>query len=114
MRLDSALTLLALGSGAFSFKIRTFTGKDCTGSAKEINIWDNTCRSTDIPTFKSFRVLAYGAHRQRAEFHKASDSWCTSGTPFQSYWADGGSDKFKKDKCLTLSTSARVMNSRSA
>lgn len=48
MHLGNIFTLLCLGTGALSFKIRAFTGPDCSGSEKDINIWDNTCRGSGL------------------------------------------------------------------
>ncbi|KAA8649585.1 uncharacterized protein ATNIH1004_002256 [Aspergillus tanneri] len=110
MHLGKTIAFFCLSSGALSYKIRAFSGKDCSGDAKEINVWDNTCRDNNVPTTRSFRVLAYGAHRQRATF--SEDHACGYGK--QSYWADGGSDKFKKDACITLDFEANTYGSRSA
>ncbi|KAL6707879.1 hypothetical protein ACN47E_003779 [Coniothyrium glycines] len=103
-----ALAALTLTSGALSFKIRAFSGNGCTGSAREINVWDNTCRDTDVPTTRSFRVLAYGASRQRAYFYTGGS--CVS-TVKGDWWADGGSDVFKKDACITLPTDVNAYGS---
>lgn len=106
--LTAALT--CLGTGAYSFKIRAFSGEGCTGSAQEVNVWDNTCRDTDVPDTRSFRVLAYGAGRQRANFYQSDGCWYEH----QGWWADGGSDTFLKDECITLSFNARAYGSISA
>ncbi|KAJ5551737.1 hypothetical protein N7535_000320 [Penicillium sp. DV-2018c] len=112
MHLGKTLAFLGLGSGALSFKIQAFTGNDCTGSSKEVNVWDNTCRNTDIPSTKSFRVLAYGAHRQRAAFYDHGQ--CIGNQQWTDFWADGGSDTFKKDRCINLDFAADAYGSRSA
>ncbi|GAD97688.1 predicted protein [Paecilomyces variotii No. 5] len=104
MHLGKSLALLSLGSGALSFKIRAFSGEDCSGDAQEVNVWDNTCRNTNVPATRSFRVLAYGAHRQRAAFYEGGQ--CIGGQQWTDYWADGGSDTFKKDACITLNFDA--------
>lgn len=112
MHLTKTLALLAMSTGALSFKIRAFTGPDCTGDAKEINIYDNTCRDRNTIPTKSFRVLAYGARRQRAAFY--AEPKCVGGQQWTDYWADGGSDTFKKGRCLTLDFKANAFGSRSA
>ena len=112
MHLGKIVTLFCLSSGALSFKIRAFSGKGCTGNAKEINVYDNTCRNTVVPLTKSFRVLAYGAHRQRAAFY--SQGSCYPTKVWTDFWADGGSDKFKKDECITLDFDSWAYGSRSA
>lgn len=113
-----ALAYLGASAGgvADAFKIRAFSGSGCTGSAKEVNVWDNTCRNTDVPETRSFRVLSYGAHRQRATFFGTwgCDVGSIGGPPTKDWWADGGSNEFKKDACLDLSFNARAYNSRSA
>ncbi|KAL2820293.1 hypothetical protein BJX63DRAFT_428126 [Aspergillus granulosus] len=115
MQLLKTLTLISLATGTtFAYKIRAWSGNGCTGTPQEINIYDNTCRTTSVPAMKSFRVISYGAGRQRATF------WTGAGcSPFwtdarQSYWADGGSDKFKKDACITLGWQPKALGSVSA
>ncbi|KAL2825293.1 hypothetical protein BDW59DRAFT_146362 [Aspergillus cavernicola] len=105
-----AMALSCLSTGALSFKIRAFSGADCTGSAREINVWDNTCRDTDVPDTRSFRVLAYGAKRQRAGFYRYGS--CMEER--QDWWADGGSDTFIIDRCVTLNFDATAYGSVSA
>jgi hypothetical protein len=112
MQLIKSLTfaLVALSPSALSFKIRAFSGADCTGSAREIKVWDNTCRDTNVPDTKSFRVLAYGAYRQRANFYRYGS--CMEER--QGWWADGVSDTFLKDECITLDWTATAYGSISA
>ncbi|KAJ5551738.1 hypothetical protein N7535_000319 [Penicillium sp. DV-2018c] len=113
MHLGKALAFFSLSSGALSFKIRAFRDKDCTGEATEINIWDNTCKGSGVPKTQSFQVLAYGAQRQRAGFY--SDGSCNAfGREWTDWWADGGSDTFKKDRCVNIGFGAYSMGSRSA
>lgn len=117
MHLGKTLTFLALGSGALSFKIRAFTGDDCTGEAKEVNVWDNTCRNDNTIPTRSFRALAYGAKRQRATFWLygyCSNSPPPDGPGNRSFWADGDSDNFLLDKCVTLGYEAKTYGSHSA
>ncbi|KAI9931126.1 hypothetical protein ASPWEDRAFT_178685 [Aspergillus wentii DTO 134E9] len=111
MHLAKTLTLFALTSGALSFKIRAFTGEDCSGDAKEVNVWDNTCRDSNVPKTKSFRVLAYGGHAQRAVFWKHSHCGDFD-KDFKSWWSDGGSDEFKKDACLNLGYESNAYGSQ--
>ncbi|CAG8363679.1 unnamed protein product [Penicillium salamii] len=112
MHFAKTLALLSLSSGALSFKIRAFSGKDCSGDAREVNVWDNTCRDSNVPATRSFRVLSYGAHRQRAAFY--DEGKCIGGQRWTDFWADGGSDTFKKDACITLDFDASAYGSRSA
>lgn len=106
-----ALALLSASSGAFAFKVRAFTGENCSGDAKEINVWDNTCRDENVPATKSYRVLAYGAGRQRAAFYEGDK--CIGGGRWNDWWADGGSDTFKKDACIDLGFTSNAFGSRS-
>ncbi|KAL2868916.1 uncharacterized protein BJX67DRAFT_379851 [Aspergillus lucknowensis] len=98
------------------YKVRAFTGEGCTGDAKEINVWDNSRRNHDLLSdpIRSFRVLAYGAHRQRALLFpdKKCLPWPTEET--RNFWADGGSDKFLKDECLTIEYDVQGFGSYSA
>jgi hypothetical protein len=114
MHIGKTIPFLCLSSGALSFKVRAFTGENCSGDAKEVNVWDNTCRDTNIPDTRSFRVLAYGAHRQRATFWEWN--YCSNRPPegHRSFWADGGSDNFKKDACISLDYTAQAFGSHSA
>lgn len=105
-------TVACLGSGALSFKVRAFSNGDCTGTSKEYNIYDNTCKGRGVSKIQSFQVLAYGARRQRAGFY--SDGSCNAFRAWTDYWADGGSDKFKKGRCVKLGFGAYSLGSRSA
>ncbi|KAJ5103115.1 hypothetical protein N7532_003644 [Penicillium argentinense] len=118
MQLSNILTFLALSSGAYSFKIRAFTGDNCSGTAKEINVWDNTCRDSNTIKTRSFRVLSYGGYHQRAQFWESTHCYLGDGSkdhPIQhkNWWADGGSDTFKKDKCINLGYTSQAYNSYS-
>ncbi|KAH6699446.1 hypothetical protein ACHAQF_008994 [Verticillium nonalfalfae] len=115
MHITKTLTaVLCLGTGALSYKVRIFPGANCGGgAARDLNIFDNTCRSTDLFSFRSFRVLGYGAGRQRAKFW--SGSICHETNAFiQDWWADGGSDTFKTGTCITLPKTAKSLGSYSS
>ncbi|KAL4787023.1 hypothetical protein BJX76DRAFT_354633 [Aspergillus varians] len=114
MHLLKPLTLLCLSTSALTFKIRAFSGPSCTGSAREINVHDNTCRDSDVPTTRSFRVLSYGAGRQRAVFWREDYCLPFPADDIANWWADGGSDEFKKDACLDLEYGAKAYGSSSA
>ena len=105
----SIITVMAVSTDAYT--IRAFTGPNCSGAARDINVWDNTCRNTDVPDTVSIRVLGYGARRQRAGFYRTNA--CALPAQ-QEWWADGGSDEFKKGACLDLPISAIAFGSRSA
>ncbi|KAL4862861.1 hypothetical protein BDV12DRAFT_202626 [Aspergillus spectabilis] len=103
MQLTKALILLSLTIGGYSWTIRTFSGSDCTGSAREITVDNNSCLLcllNDIAATRSFRVLTYGGPHQKAEFHRSRNCWRS--TVEASWWADGGSDDFVKNRCLNL------------
>lgn len=113
MHFGKNLVLLGLASsGALSFKINAFQGPNCSGASQEVNVYDNTCRNTNISKTRSFQVLSYGAHRQRAAFYK--DGQCIGNQQWVDYWADGGSDTFKKGACITLDFDSYAYGSRSA
>ncbi|KAJ6123615.1 hypothetical protein N7471_010932 [Penicillium samsonianum] len=111
MHLGKTLALFSLSSGALSFKIRAISGKDCSGDAQEVNVWDNTCRDMEVSKTNSFRVLSYGAHRQRADFYEYG---VCHGQVWTDFWADGGSDTFKKNACITLDFQSSAYGSRSS
>lgn len=113
MQFGNVLTFLCLSTGALSFKIRAYDEAGCKGSSKEINVEDNTCRDTNVlPQTRSFKVLAYGAGRQRAAFYQ--DGACNGLRLWQDWWADGGSNVFLKDECIDLGLAANAYGSRSA
>ncbi|KAL4885950.1 hypothetical protein BJY04DRAFT_179587 [Aspergillus karnatakaensis] len=109
----SPLTLLltlTLTASTEAYKIRAFSGSGCTGTAREVNVWDNTCRDQNVPDTRSFRVLNYGAWRQRANFYKQDGCWYEH----QGWWADGGSNVFREGECVDLKWNARAYGSISA
>ncbi|KAJ5743782.1 hypothetical protein N7533_008652 [Penicillium manginii] len=117
MHLGRLFVLSSLDFGVYSHKGRAFTGTNCSGQAKEINVWVNTCRDTAVPKTRSIRVPEYGGHRQRATFWAEQISahcgfmWQNSNS---NWWADGGSNKFKKGLCINLSGTCNAFSSVSA
>ncbi|KAJ6083036.1 hypothetical protein N7467_007171 [Penicillium canescens] len=114
MHLTKTFSPVCLSTSTLSFKIHAFSEDDCKGDAQEINVWDNTRRDTNVPRTRSFRVLAYGAHRQRATFSKYN--FCSDALPeeHKNWWADGWSDTFLKDACITSGYGPRAYGSHSA
>ncbi|CAI7661906.1 unnamed protein product [Penicillium discolor] len=76
MHLGKTLALFCLSPGALSYVITAYRNDDCSGESKSVNVWDNTCRDTNIFATKSIRVETYA------------------------WWADGGDGSFKKGACL--------------
>ncbi|KAL5343856.1 hypothetical protein BJX70DRAFT_393279 [Aspergillus crustosus] len=107
--LASATLLLLSLTPSSAWIIRTFSGPGCTGSAREIKVDNNSCRTNDIPATRSFRVLTYGGPHQKAEFHDGNNCWRS--TVEASWWADGGSDDFIKNRCLDLHFQPKVFGS---
>jgi hypothetical protein len=114
MHITKLITLICLSSGALSYKIRAFSEPNCKGSARDINVYDNTCRNTDVPRTQSIRVLSYGAARQRANFFDHKNLVCWPGDATRGFWADGGSNDFKLDRCITLGFHAVAYGSASS
>ncbi|KAH6708089.1 hypothetical protein EV126DRAFT_332089, partial [Verticillium dahliae] len=57
-------TILYLGIKALSYKVRIFPIANYGGgAARDLNIFNNTYRNTDLFSFRSFRVLGYRAKR---------------------------------------------------
>ncbi|RSL54835.1 hypothetical protein CEP54_009677 [Fusarium duplospermum] len=110
MHIGKAVTFLCLTMGASSFEIRAFKGRDCKGESKATNVWDNSCATPNYPT-KSFQVVSYGRHRQRAFFYKTNHCLIHH---VNDWWADGGSDTFKKGRCINLGDTARAYGSWSS
>ncbi|KAF5026817.1 hypothetical protein F66182_1101 [Fusarium sp. NRRL 66182] len=116
MHVTKTLTLLAgLTTGAMSYVVDAFEGRDCKGHKQRVNVWDNTCRDANIPVTQSILVISYGAGRQRAAFWK--NNYCSNSPPPQiqgEWWADGGSDTFLKGRCINLKGPAKAFGSWSA
>ncbi|PGH11644.1 hypothetical protein AJ79_04784 [Helicocarpus griseus UAMH5409] len=113
MHFEKALALFSFCSGALSFEIRVYPRPDCFGTGSEvINVWDNTCRDSNVPDTESFEVVTYGAKRQKAAAY--SDGMCTPTNDWTDWWADGGDNAFKKGNCINLGYTANAFGSRSA
>ncbi|PVI00755.1 hypothetical protein DM02DRAFT_728340 [Periconia macrospinosa] len=107
--------LAAAASTASGYVVQVFTEGGCTGASQEFNVWDNTCHTTGQTVgFRSLRVKAYGAGRQRAGFFQSATGCNALAGTWIDYWADGGSDVFKKDRCIDIGFSASSFGSRSA
>ncbi|PGH14118.1 hypothetical protein AJ79_03235 [Helicocarpus griseus UAMH5409] len=117
MHLGKALAFVSLGPVALGYVIDAFKDEDCKGDKLRVNVWDNTCRSENTIPTRSFRVIKYGAHRQKATLWKYD--FCSNSPPPEEepsnteWWADGGDNAFKKDKCLNLGYEANAYGSHS-
>lgn len=90
MKLATALTLIAaLSHGTLAYVIEAYEELDCDGEPKEINVWDNTCRSHDVPKTRSIKFVAEGGWHQRACIY--AEPWCAVGWEDMTFWSDGGS-----------------------
>lgn len=99
MHLGKTLAFFCLSPGALSYVITAYRNDDCSGESKNVNVWDNTCRDTNIFETHSIRVEKYGGRHQKATFF--TDNGCgTSISARYSWWADGGDGSFAKGKCL--------------
>ncbi|XP_014553771.1 hypothetical protein COCVIDRAFT_18361 [Bipolaris victoriae FI3] len=107
---STLVAFLGLSSGALGYKFTAFSGRDCTGDAKDVNVWDNTCRDQNIPATQSFRILNLGGNLQKADFYDVGN--CV-GSARKIWWADGRENAFQVGKCITLGYSARAFGSRS-
>ncbi|KAL2705911.1 hypothetical protein AAEP93_001161 [Penicillium crustosum] len=68
MHIGKTLALFCLSPGALSYVITAYRNDDCSGESKRVNVWDNTCRDTNIFATKSIRVETYGGRHQKATF----------------------------------------------
>ena len=90
MKLTAALALItSLGLGASGSVIRAYEELGCHGDSKWINVWDNTCRNTNVPKTKSVRFLWEGGWHQRACIY--AEPFCALGWEDMTFWVDGGS-----------------------
>ena len=106
------LTLLALLPATQAYVIRLFEGSGCSSTNSEINVYDNTCRNTSIRPTKSYQVVSYGGYHQRAVFYEKGE--CNKlASQWKDWWADGGSDTFKKGRCIDLPFTANAFGSQS-
>ncbi|KAJ6137982.1 hypothetical protein N7471_004468 [Penicillium samsonianum] len=88
-----------IAPGALSYVITTYRNDDCYGESKSVNVWDNTCRGTNIFATKSVRVDTYGGRHQKATFFTANGCGAAVSARY-AWWADGGDSTFVKVKCL--------------
>ncbi|KAL4809810.1 hypothetical protein BDV18DRAFT_156192 [Aspergillus unguis] len=96
----AVIGILSLASTSSGFVVTVYSNPDCTGTAREINVYDNTCRAPISPGFAAFKVKTYGSSSQRAYFFRAGG--CGDLASAHQWWSDGGSDTFKADgRCLT-------------
>lgn len=110
MYVAKALTTFLCLASVQGYVITIFDGKNCKGESKRVNVWDNTCRDTNVLNTNSFRVEKYGGGRQVADFYPSN----SCGTVRITSWAaDGGSGTFNQGSCLNLSKPARAFGSRS-
>lgn len=115
MKLSTALlAFLSFMAVASAFKIRTYNETGCEGESKLVNVWDNTCRDNNVMNTQSFEVLAYGARRQRAVFYRDPACFAVNENDRKMWWADGGSDDFKKGECMDIGFTAEAFGSQSA
>ncbi|KAK3687837.1 hypothetical protein B0T22DRAFT_439422 [Podospora appendiculata] len=110
MHLTNTLALLVLAGTGLGFRVSTYSDTNCQTLNGDVNVYDNTC-ATGHATFQSVTVTAYGAHRQRAAFYSANA--CDATSPWIDYYADGGSDKFLKGRCISLPFPIHALGSRS-
>ncbi|KZN92223.1 hypothetical protein EN45_023730 [Penicillium chrysogenum] len=85
--------------GALSYVVTAYRGNDCTGESQSVNVWDNTCRDTNIFPTKSVRVDTYGGRHQKATFFTANGCGAAISARY-AWWADGGDSEFKQGACL--------------
>ncbi|PVH92241.1 hypothetical protein DM02DRAFT_620062 [Periconia macrospinosa] len=111
MKLSACTTGVALFvSSALGYEVRTFRDFGCKGENRVINVWDNTCRNTDIlSATRSIEVVSYGGNRQRAHFYYDTNCFAYSN---RDWWADGGSDTFKKGRCIDMGTEIHAFGSQ--
>jgi hypothetical protein len=111
------IAILATTSGVEAFKIRAFSGNGCTGANQEINIWDNTCRDSNILSpMRSFRLLNHGAFRQVGTFWRFN--YCSNGGGVAIIFSrrvDGhtGDGKFKIGNCISMPETPMAIGSHS-
>ena len=99
LSLSSTLTTLAavisLTTPGSAFVMDIYNSKDCSGNARSVNVWDNTC-ATWMGGFQSYTARVYGGRHQKAYFFAPGNCGSLHGA-ISTEWADGGG--FKVGNC---------------
>ncbi|OAL02367.1 hypothetical protein IQ06DRAFT_303080 [Phaeosphaeriaceae sp. SRC1lsM3a] len=99
MHLVSLFLFYALASCIFAFTIDVFTGHDCTGTSRRLNVRDNICASVGNFDTLSAWIVAYGSSGQRARVY--TDSTCASAGVLRGPWfADRPNDSWRVGNCI--------------
>ncbi|KAF2107085.1 hypothetical protein BDV96DRAFT_654173 [Lophiotrema nucula] len=109
LSLSSTLTTLAIASLATTssaFVMDVYDSNDCSGDARNVNVWDNTC-ATWMGGFKSYIPRVYGGTHQYAYFFAPSNCGSLPGS-IGGDWADGGG--FKVGQCYYFGDGNTVAN----
>lgn len=101
------LAVLVMSLAAFetasAYVVTAYTGKNCTGQNKRINVWDNTCANPDFPKTNSIRVEKFsGMKHQRARFYAGRS--CVSGVVAGPRYADVTNHSWKKGACINFNS----------
>ncbi|KAL2868902.1 uncharacterized protein BJX67DRAFT_40676 [Aspergillus lucknowensis] len=94
------LLALTLTTPSSAYVVTVYSNPDCTGTARDINVYDNTCHAPANPGFAAFKVKTYGSAHQYAHFYEPGS--CGDLFNGHEWWADGGSDTFLADgRCIS-------------
>jgi len=100
--LSSTLSTLAIVASLMvpssGYVIDVYNSKDCTGDARNVNVWDNTC-ATWMGGFQSYIPRVYGGTHQYAYFFAPNNCGSLPGA-IGGNWADGGG--FKVGTCYSF------------
>jgi len=99
--------VLGLASQSSAFVVNVYDSQDCSGPAREVNVWDNTCANW-MGGFQSYKPVVYGGGQQKIYlFIPGSCGNLLDARGGQ--WADGGDSGFQVGHCRSAGT-GRVYN----
>ncbi|ORY03673.1 hypothetical protein BCR34DRAFT_667357 [Clohesyomyces aquaticus] len=102
--LAAALTLATQGS---AFVMDIYDSDNCSGPARSVNVWDNTC-ATWMGGFRSYAPRVYGGAHQKSYFFIPGNCGDLTSS-LNSRWVDGGDGWFQTDHCYNFGN-GRVVN----
>lgn len=98
---------LALVSQSSAFVMDIYDSADCSGTARSVNVWDNTC-ATWMGGFQSYVPRVYGGPHQKSYFFIPGNCGDLTSS-YGVHWVDGGDGNFQVGQCRNFGGN-RVMN----
>lgn len=105
--LTTLATAFALANQGSGFVMDVYDSDNCSGVARSVNVWDNTC-ATWMGGFRSYIPRVYGGPHQKSYFFVPGNCGDLT-TSFGGAWADGGDGNFQVGQCWNFGAN-RVVN----